>query len=113
VNVRRVLTVGAAAGPAPAPALLRTAIRTRTCVSAVYNRLAIRLAPHALYTKHGEHYVDGVVVTRDGQPPKEMKLGAFKLDGLRELSLAAFPFAPAPVFDPAAERYGEDALLVA
>ena len=112
VNTRRVLTARLPDATASGPALIRTALRTRTCVEASYNRQKIVLAPHALYTRHGEPYVDGVVVQRDGQPPREVKLGAFKVDGLRELGLAPVPFRPEPVFDPAAPRYGEDAVKV-
>ncbi|MGZ8347539.1 MAG: hypothetical protein ACXWUP_10570 [Allosphingosinicella sp.] len=111
MNVRRVLTApGLAASP---PALLRTAIRKRTCVQATYNRLTIRLAPHALYTRHDEYYVDGVVLERDGQPPREARLGTFKVDGLRELALAAAPFVPETQFDPGSPKYDEGAILVA
>ena len=113
MSLRRVLTARTDGAPSTAPALLRTAIRNRTCIQAVYNRLAILLAPHALYTRHGEHYVDGVVQSRDGQPPKEPKLGTFKVDGLRDLSLAAVPFLPDALFDRGAPRYGDDAVMVA
>ena len=113
MSIRRVLTARTVGASSSAPALLRTAIRNGTCVQAVYNRLAILLAPHALYTRHGEHYVDGVVRTREGQPPREAKLGTFKVDGLRELSLAAEPFAPDALFDRASPKYGEDAVMVA
>jgi hypothetical protein len=70
----------------PADELLGTAIRTRTCVRAVYNRTAIRMAPHALYRRNDDLFVDGVVLERDGQPPRELKLGTFKLDGLKDLA---------------------------
>ena len=113
MSLRRVLTARTDGASSSAPALVRTAIRNRTCLQAVYNRLTILLAPHALYTRHGEHYVDGVVQSREGQPPKEAKLGTFKVDGLRELSLAAVPFLPDALFDPGADKYGEDAVMVA
>lgn len=112
MNTRRVLSARLPAATAPGPALIRTALRTRSCVEATYNKQKILLAPHALYTRHGEPYVDGVVLQRDGQPPRELKLGAFKVDGLHALGLSPVPFQPEPVFDPADARYGEDAVLI-
>ena len=81
------------------------AIARGTCIEAVYNRMRVTLAPHILYTRHDELYVDAVTVERDGRPPREVKLGAFKLAGLHELALADRPFEREPVFDPAESRY--------
>lgn len=81
------------------------AIARGTCIQAVYNRMRVTLAPHILYTRHDELYVDAVTVERDGQPPREVKLGAFKLTGLREAALAERSFAREPLFDPAESKY--------
>lgn len=81
------------------------AIARGTCIEAVYNRMKVTLAPHILYTRHDELYVDAVTVERDGQPPRELKLGSFKLSGLHELALAERSFAREPVFDPDEGRY--------
>jgi len=81
------------------------AIALGTCIEAVYNRMKVLLAPHILYTRHDELYVDAVTVEREGQPPREVKLGSFKLTGLREVALAGRPFDRQPVFDPADSRY--------
>ncbi len=97
----------------PADELLGTAIRTRTCVRAVYNRTAIRMAPHALYRRNDDLFVDGVVLERDGQPPRELKLGTFKLDGLKDLASALLRFDPQPVFDPQAAKYTSEVELIA
>jgi hypothetical protein len=110
LSTRPILRARAAASPTE---LVTLAVKRRLCLSATYNRNQIRLAPHALYTKHDEWHVDGVVLERDGQAPRELKLGTFKLTGLKALALTAVPFAPEPLFDPQAERYGEDALRVA
>lgn len=85
--------------------ILLEAIARGTCVQAVYNRMRVILAPHILYTRHDELYVDAVTVERDGLPPRETKLGAFKLSGLHELALAERPFQPEPVFNPGESRY--------
>ena len=81
------------------------AIALRKCVAATYNRAAVTLAPHILYTRHDELYVDAVTLERDGQPPRERKLGTFKLTGLHEMEVAGHPFQPDPVFDPADPKY--------
>jgi hypothetical protein len=90
--------------------LLLEAIALQKCVMATYNRMAVKLAPHILYTRHDELFVDAVTLERDGRRPKEMKLGAFKLAGLKDLELVAHNFAPAAFFNPADSRYaGEPA----
>lgn len=95
----------------PPEELIGAAIRTRTCVRALYNRTAIRMGPHALFRRHDDLFVDGVVFERDGQPPREIKLGTFKLDGLKEIASALIRFEPQSLFDPAAEKYADVELL--
>ena len=80
-------------------------IAKRLCVTATYNRMTMRLAPHIVYTRHGELHVDAVTLERDGKPPKEAKLGTFKLSGLGGTTLTGRPFAPFPAFDPRDDRY--------
>ncbi|WP_136161228.1 hypothetical protein [Sphingomonas flavalba] len=87
--------------------LLLEAIALRKCIMATYNRTAFKLAPHILYTRHDDLFVDAVTLERDGRRPREIKLGAFKLAGLSELALTAQTFQPEALFDPAAERYVE------
>lgn len=91
--------------------ILLEAIALRKCVAATYNRTAMKLAPHILYTRHGELFLDAVTVERNGQPPREMKLGTFKLAGLTELSPLDQMFQPAPVFLPDDEKYAGTALF--
>jgi hypothetical protein len=81
------------------------AIARGTCIQAVYNRMQVTLAPHILYTRHDELYVDAVTVERDGQAPREVKLGAFKLDGLHELALTDQSFERETIFDPDEDKY--------
>lgn len=89
------------------------AIARRRCLEATYNRMAVRLAPHILYTRHDELYVDAVTVERDGQRPRETKIGTFKLDGLRDPVVADQPFRLEAVFDPGDPKYAGVTLLVA
>jgi hypothetical protein len=86
-------------------ALVLQAIALKQCVEATYNRTQVRLAPHILYTRHDELYIDAVTIERDGQPPREVKLGTFKLAGLQDLAVADRSFQPQSVFDPANEKY--------
>lgn len=86
-------------------ALVLQAIALKQCVEATYNRTQVRLAPHILYTRHDELYVDAVTMERDGQPPREMKLGTFKLAGLQGLAVAERRFEPQGLFDPANAKY--------
>ncbi len=82
---RRVLKLRGEQDPAVRRELLRRAIETRTFVTATYNRGALKLAPHVLYERDDALFVDAVTVERDGQPPREAKLGAFRIAGLTNL----------------------------
>jgi hypothetical protein len=89
------------------------AIARRRCLQARYNRAAVRLAPHILYTRHDELFVDAVTLEHDGRRPREMRLGTFKLAGLREPMVADQPFRLEPAFDPADPKYAGVTLLAA
>lgn len=91
--------------------LLLEAIALRKCVTATYNRGTVKLAPHILYTRHGELFIDAVTIERDGKPPREVKLGTFKLVGLSDLAIDDTPFQPEPSFDADAEKYAGVALF--
>jgi hypothetical protein len=86
-------------------ALVLQAIALKKCVEATYNRAQVRLAPHILYTRHDELYLDAVTMERDGRPPREIKLGTFKLTGLQDLAVAERAFEPQSIFDPGSEKY--------
>jgi len=92
----------AVAGPVD---ILSLAIARKFCVSIVYNKQTMILAPHIVYTRHDEPYVDGVVLEREGKPPRELKLGTFKLAGLGQLALTGQGFTVQPFYDPADPRY--------
>ncbi|HVJ00076.1 MAG TPA: hypothetical protein VM657_13525 [Sphingomonas sp.] len=87
------------------------AIVKHQAVAATYNRGEVMLAPHIAYTRHGEVYVDALTLTRDGKPPKEPKIGAFKLDGLAGLRLTPRKFAPSELFVPNDPKYDGVTLL--
>lgn len=91
--------------------ILLEAIALNRCVQATYNRMVMKLAPHILYTRHGEVYVDAVTIERDGQKPRETKIGAFKLTGLKDLSLLELPFTANTIFNPMEEKYSSTTLF--
>jgi hypothetical protein len=94
----------------PTPMVLE-AIALRKCLDAVYNNGTVRLAPHILFSRHDELYLSAATIARDGQPPKEPKLGMFKLAGLRDLALTDEFFRPFPGFDPLATDHGGTSLF--
>jgi hypothetical protein len=81
------------------------AIVKRLAVAATYNRGEVTLAPHVIYTRHDELYVDAVTIERDGKPPREEKLGTFKLAGLSPLRLTARRFERSALFDEHDAKY--------
>lgn len=87
------------------------AIVKQLAVAATYNRGEVTLAPHILYTRHGELYVDAVTLERDGKPPKEEKLGTFKLVGLAPLRLTARRFGASGLFRADDPKYADVALM--
>lgn len=74
-------------GPEAAPQLVRRAIAGRSCLIATYNQGQVKLAPCVLYQRDEALFLDAVTLERDGRAPRELKLGAFRLSGLRELFL--------------------------
>lgn len=105
--------VATAAAPpiASTPTVFEAIVRMQ-CIAASYNRTEVTLAPHVLYTKHGELYLDGVVLLRDGRPPKDGKVGSFKLIGLGGVRLTPRRFAIHPLFDRTLQRYDGETLMM-
>jgi hypothetical protein len=91
--------------------ILFEAIALKRCVEATYNSMAVQLAPHILYARGERLFVDAVTIARDGRPPRETKLGTFHLAGLKDVALGGRAFQPAPLFDPAAEKYAGTTLF--
>lgn len=97
--------------PALATRIALEAIVRQLCLAAVYNRTRMILAPHILYTRDSKLYVDAVGIEQEGQPPREEKLGTFKLDGLKELTLTGRPFTRSALFDPTLPKYEGETLM--
>ncbi|WP_333915425.1 hypothetical protein [Sphingomonas sp. LR60] len=63
--------------PAPAvpdsvPVVFEAIVKLQA-IAAMYNRGSVTLAPHILYTKHGEIYLDALTLERDGVPPRSRR----------------------------------------
>ncbi|MBX9795585.1 MAG: WYL domain-containing protein [Sphingomonas sp.] len=91
--------------------MILEAIVKRHCITATYNRGVVTMAPHILYTRHDELHLDAVALDRDGKPPRELKIGTYRLSGLGAITRIERPFYPVEGFDPAAERYQGTTLL--
>ncbi len=90
------------------------AIARELCVEATYNRQPVRLAPHIVYTRHGEVYVDAVTLLREDKPPREEKVRSFKLTGLSGIRATDIPFRRSALYDPSLPRYeGETVFALA
>ncbi len=91
--------------------LVFEAIVKQQAIAASYNRGTVTLAPHIVYTKHGEIYLDALTLDRDGQPPREPKIGAFKLSGLTGLRVTPRRFTASDLFEPKDAKYDGVTLL--
>lgn len=96
----------------PANQILLEAIAHKKCVVATYNRVQMKLTPYILYKRNDSLYIDAVAVEKAGQPPREIKLGAYNLAGLNEVTLTDQHFDAVSLFDPTAPKY-EGATLFA
>ena len=85
--------------------LLLEAIALKKCVTATYNNVAMKLAPHVLYSKNNALFIDAITLEKHGEPPREKKLGAFHLLGLNDLKLTEQSFENDPLFEAGAEKY--------
>ena len=80
--------------------ILEFAIERSLMVTTAYNRGRSVLAPHSLFARHDALYLRAVTVERDGRPPREAKLGTFKLIGLNDLALTGRTFDRDSLFAP-------------
>ncbi len=92
--------------------LLLEAIALKKCVTAVYNNVQMKLAPHILYSKHSALFMDAVILEKHGEARRDKKLGAFHLAGLNDLELTDQPFEIDALFEPAAEKYQGSTIFV-
>lgn len=95
----------------PRLALLEAVARRRV-VTAHYNSVAMKLAPHLLFERHGDLFVSAWNMSKNWRPEEEPKLGHFKLNGLADVALTEEPFEPLPSFAPETPR-ADDTLVLA
>lgn len=110
MNTETMTRPAPAAVPDTMPVVFEAIVK-KQALAATYNRGVVTLAPHILYTKHGEFYLDATTLERDGQPPKEEKLGAFKLTGLNGVRITPRRFTPSALFDAGEGKYDGVTLL--
>ena len=79
------MSEGVEAAADPRAAIIEAAATKRVCLTAIYNRGSVTLAPHSLFERHGELYLRAVRIEYEGRKPREPKLGTFKLAGLSEV----------------------------
>ena len=101
----------ASQGPTGAVPTIFEAIVKQRCINATWNRDWFVLAPHVIYTRHGEVFVDAITVARNGMLPREEKLGTFKVVGLGDPRLTGREFVPSKLFEPEAEKYAGVTLM--
>ena len=70
------------------------AIARRLCLRARYNGGEVLLQPALLYQEHDALFLLAVTVSRDSKPPREPKLGTFRLTGLADLEVTGLAFEP-------------------
>lgn len=87
------------------------AIATRKAVTAEYNRGTVTLAPHILYTRNDALHIDAITIDRDGKPPREEKIGTFKLDGLTGVAVTDREFGISELFNAEDPKYSGNALF--
>lgn len=87
------------------------AIATHKAITSQYNRGEVLLAPHILYTKNDALHIDALTLERDGQPPKEPRIGTFRLDGLKDIALSERGFEISDLFDPDDPKYADVTLF--
>jgi len=86
------------------------AILRRLCLRAKYNGGEVILQPALLYREHGALFLLAVTVSRDGKPPREPKLGTFRLSGLADLGVTGLTFEPATLHLSSSPQSGWDVL---
>lgn len=92
--------------------LLMEAIARKLLVTARYNGATLRLAPHALFERHGELFASALNLDKNWLSEDVRRLGHFKLSGLSAVELSEESFDPLPGYEPGAPR-PEDLLIFA
>lgn len=84
------------------------AIALRRLIRATYNGCEMRLAPHQLFTRHGQLFVSALNTGKNWRDDDERRLGYFKLEGLSDVTPTNDPFDPLPAFDGTVPNKGDE-----
>ncbi|MCT2399127.1 WYL domain-containing protein [Novosphingobium mangrovi (ex Huang et al. 2023)] len=79
----------------PERTIMEAIVRRRT-ICAEYNGGEMLLAPHRMFTRHGDLFVSALNLRKNWRSEEERRLGHFKLDGLSNAALTADEFEPLP-----------------
>lgn len=88
------------------------AIALRKCLQASYNRAIVILAPHVLYRRNDSFFIDAITISRDGNPPREEKIGSFNLAGLSDVTVSDQDFTVNALFDRMDAKYRDATLFM-
>jgi len=91
--------------------LIALAIRRKGCLRGQYNGGEVVLQPSLLYREHDALFLLAVTARRDGKPPREPKLGTFRLAGLSALGLTDETFEPSALHRSYRVQAGWDLLV--
>ncbi|MCJ2179303.1 WYL domain-containing protein [Novosphingobium album (ex Hu et al. 2023)] len=75
------------------------AIALKRAISARYNSAEMLLAPHRLFSRHGELFLSALNLRKNWRSEEERRLGHFKLDGLSDTAITEDVFEPLPADD--------------
>ena len=87
------------------------AIALKKLIRAAYNGEEMRLAPHLLFTRHGDMFISALNMDKNWRDLDERRLGLFKVDGLSGVSLIDETFEPLDDFDGTPPREGDEKLF--
>jgi hypothetical protein len=105
------LEADAPAAPSNNTVMVFEGIARKRCLSVTYNRVRMILAPHILYTRHEQLYMDASTISKEGMLPREEKIGTFKLDGLKDLAVLEREFTVSALFDASLDKYVGETLM--
>lgn len=83
------------------------AIAHQLCLRATYQRGQLIVAPHILYTRGEECFLDAVTIERNGERQSASQLETFRLAALKTPAITSEPFSPSSGFDVQDARYAE------
>lgn len=87
------------------------AIARKLLVTATYNGRDMKLAPHALFLRHGEMFVSALNLDKKWRSDEDPRLGHFKLAGLTNVSVSSEHFDAIAGFKQAVPQVADELVL--